>query len=461
MSDYNNFENGIINNKIYDEESLSNFILELEKKYNVKDEIEFFNNLVNFSENAYIPYHKWFKYREGYSHTLVDELLRRANLKKCEYVLDPFCGSGTTIVEGAINGYSGLGIDINPMSAYISKVKCRSYTISQLENLNKVIEQLNLNTNSYEEIDEKTVIEDVKKYFSTKNFTGLMVIRNTLNKLKNTEEEYIYDFLYVAYLCIIEEVSDRKRDGNGLKTSESKVDDVVVYYKNQLKSMIKDVKEHKINNSVITDIISGSAMDLHQYVKNFNNKTGLQVGAIIYSPPYANSFDYFESYKLEIMVGGFVDSMKQINNYRDKAIKSFVRNKREIVSELKFINDIAYEVERSIPLKEALTGKKDSRTRKVPQMLKGYFNDMEVVIKQSAEVLAKGKRCYIVVDQSSYLGKIVPTDLFLAFIGELHGFKVNEIIVCRNAKTSGQQLSKYPYLKEMLRESIVVLEKAK
>ena len=457
MDKFNEFEKGILENTIYSNKELNKFILDLERKYCVIDEIMFFNNLVNFSKNVQIPYHKWFKYREGYSHTLIKELLNRSNISKNEYILDPFCGSGTTVVEGAINGFSGLGIDINPMSAHISKVKARYYNNVEKNEIKNTIELLTFKEYKFEDIQVSEGIEEVRKYFNENNFNQLMVIREHINKFKNNKK--IYDILFVAYLCIIEDVSDRKRDGNGLKTDKSKVEDVYDFYRLKLYSMLDDIFSDKIDKGVKVDVVSGSAMELDKYVEEFNKVSGLSLGSIIYSPPYANSFDYFESYKLEIILGGFVDNMKEINNYRDKAIKSFIRKKEETISEFKFVNDIAEEIENTIPIKEAKTGKRDSRTRKVPQMIKGYFEDMAKVIIKSSKVLKKGKKCYIVVDQSSYLGKIVPTDLFLAYIGELYGFKVNEIIVCRNAKTSGQQLSSYPYLKTMLRESIVVLEK--
>lgn len=120
---------------------------------------------------------------------------------------------------------------------------------------------------------------------------------------------------------------------------------------------------------------------------------------------------------------------------------------------------LAEEIENAIPEKEILTGKRDSRTRKVPAMIKGYFSDMQDIILECSLSLPKGKRCYIVVDQSSYLGKIVPTDLLFGYIAEKCGFKVVEIDICRNAKTSGQQIQRFPYLKTALRESIVILEK--
>ena len=38
-------------------------------------------------------------------------------------VLDPFCGSGTTLVECQAKGIASFGIDLNPIAALISKVK--------------------------------------------------------------------------------------------------------------------------------------------------------------------------------------------------------------------------------------------------------------------------------------------------------------------------------------------------
>lgn len=95
----------------------------------------------------------------------------------------------------------------------------------------------------------------------------------------------------------------------------------------------------------------------------------------------------------------------------------------------------------------------------MPNMIRGYFIDMQRVLEQIYKALSKDKHCYIVVDQSAYVGVIVPTDVVLALIAERIGFTVKKISVCRRASTSGQQLKQYPYLKNTLRESIVCLKK--
>lgn len=146
---------------IYSDINLKNYIYGLEQRFVIKDETDFFNQLVNFSKNKHIPFHGWFKYREGFSHTLIKELLNRSGIGREEYVLDPFCGSGTTVVEAALNGYSGIGIDINPMAAFISEVKCRNYTQAEIEKIKLLIPILSEQMKRKQMSDEYSLKYDI------------------------------------------------------------------------------------------------------------------------------------------------------------------------------------------------------------------------------------------------------------------------------------------------------------
>lgn len=445
---------------VYSDQRLKEYIYGLEQRFNVHDEVELFSQLVNFSKNKDIPYHGWFKYREGFSHTLVKELLERSGIEQDEYVLDPFCGSGTTVVEAALNGYSGIGIDINPMSAFISEIKCRSYTdeeVLTLLELTKILfDMLKQQVPSDNYLKR---YKEVEKFFSSRNYNRLIAIREALDNRKSVVGNKLYELLLCAYICIIEEVSDRKRDGNGLKTQASKIEDVEQFYIEKLQEMARDIQKHRIPDDVISILNHGNAMKLSDTVERYSENIRKSLGAIMYSPPYANSFDYFQSYKMEVILADYAKDMKGVEEYRQQAVESFIGRADQRIEVRNFVDWLSKEIENAIPEKEARTGKRDSRTRKVPKMIKGYFTDMEKVISESSNVLAAGKKCYIVVDQSAYLGRIVPTDLFLAAIAEDYDFKVTEIIICRIAKTSGQQIKLYPYLVDSLRESIVVLEK--
>lgn len=439
----------LLNNKIYDSDILQKFILSLESRYTIDSAKDKYYNLVNFSTNTSVSYHQWFKYREGFASELITELISMSGAQPGECIIDPFCGSGTTNVVSILNGYDTLGLDVNPMSAFITNAKVDHYEQSDLDLAAVHLASLK----SFEEYDFKKSYEDIRKYFNDSNFKELVRIKTFLNTLCDSKAKNI---LLVAFDSIVIDCSDRKRDGNGLKTRPTKVDDVMRFFEDKVGLIISDINSIKPNKLATGHGIYNTAYELYnEYSNSFSSK---KPGAIIFSPPYANSFDYFESYKLELVFGDYSNGMVGINELRKKAVRSFIGAAQQITCD-PYVDMVALEIENAIPIKEKETGRRDARTRKVPNMIRGYFSDMHEVIRQCALTLPAGRKTYIVVDQSAYCGKIVPTDLFLAYLGEQEGFEVGRIIECRKARTSTQQLNKYPYLKTTLRESIVELIK--
>ena len=70
--------------QIYESKELQQFILQLECRYEIKDLSYKYSNSVNFSENADVPFHQWFRYREGFSGNLIKELIRDSGAAKGE-----------------------------------------------------------------------------------------------------------------------------------------------------------------------------------------------------------------------------------------------------------------------------------------------------------------------------------------------------------------------------------------
>ena len=433
--------------RIYDSSALQEWLLSLETKYAVGAAPEKYHRLVNFSANAAVPYHQWFKYREGFAGELIAELIALSGAQKGELIIDPFCGSGTTNVVAVLSGYNTLGLDVNPMSAFLTNTKVDRYDTQDFEEIRGFLAALrNFRGGAPRKSDR-----EVCRYFQPARFDELVRIRSFLDTLPESRAGQL---LRAAFVSIILNCSDRKRDGNGLKVSASRVKDTAAFFEEKAALMIEDIRRVRPCDGVRGFGLCDTACHLYQRYENCRD--GRRAGAIIFSPPYANSFDYFESYKLELILGGFADGMTGIADLRRGAVRSFVGAQVQKACD-PYIDLIAKEIEEAIPAKEARTGKKDGRTRKVPDMIRGYFSDMREVLRQCALCLNPGGKTYIVVDQSAYLGKIVPTDLLLAYLGEQEGFAVGRIVKCRNARTSTQQLNQYPYLKTTLRESIVEL----
>src|SRR5436190_11920733 len=83
--------------------------------------------------NQYIT-HWFYPYKGKFHPQMVRGLINIMELKPGEKLLDPFSGSGTTVVEGALLGLKSIGYDISPLCVLIGKVKANAvHHLPQLE----------------------------------------------------------------------------------------------------------------------------------------------------------------------------------------------------------------------------------------------------------------------------------------------------------------------------------------
>ena len=443
---------GVFRNK-----NLSTEFERLETRYAVTDQAALFSKLVNMSTAAEKPFHRWIRYREGYAGELVKEIIRRYPVNASRfYLMDPMCGSGSSLIAAREQGIASVGLDVNGYAVLASNVKGYPYTKADVAKIRRTVNRFTASILKIARPNE--ILTEISKYFPPRNFDVLCSIYEWVNQIRTP---HVRDFFRLAILAILEDCSNRKKDGNGLATRPSLVIDPKDRMQKQLEIMVADIANNSYDGAVFAAARDCSALQLSDVEKVVSNATGKKLGAIIFSPPYANSFDYFESYKLELVFGGFT-TVKQMNIARERLIRNYrITKPRPIQKRLDVVEMISSEIMSRIPEKEQETGVKDGRTRLVPNMLRGYFEDMSIVLEQGYRSLTRGGMMHIVVDQSAYVGTPIPTDLILASIGEEVGFRVEGLTSCRRANTSGQQLRKFPYLKELLRESIISLRKPK
>lgn len=96
---------------------------------------------------------------------------------------------------------------------------------------------------------------------------------------------------------------------------------------------------------------------------------------------------------------------------------------------------------------------------KIPNVVRGYFDDTYTLLNKLYRQTTQGGYVGIVVGNSAYSGVIIPTDILIAEIAKKIGFKVKSIFVTRHLTTSSQQKQELEFLKNYLRESIVLLKK--
>ena len=417
-------------------------------------------SLVNFAPSADRPIHRWFWYREGYSLDLVTELI--SELPRGSMVLDPFCGAGTTLVAAKEKGLPSVGFDVNPISILVSRVKTTKLTANEVREVEDVLgyfAKLTLNSPA----DPKPSLSIIDKVFDSEVLSALLVLRKAINEIDNTR---IRDFVFVAWLSILEGVSNVYKEGNGIKYKNRKrtndgyitVDlaewmaaslpkDRLAFVLNRVlgkcKEMLADL-QHMPAKDVEVSVHEISAESVHTVLEPNS------VSIAIFSPPYCNCFNYFKMYKVELWMGGFVQSYDDMKRLNRTGLRSHVE------TVLKRDGD---EIDATAESFAGLLDGLELWDKRIPDAVRGYFVDMERVIRSLHTVLKPSAKCVIVVGNSAYGGVVIPTDALLAKIGEQSGFKVEKIAVARHLTTSSQQRAFLDDRIESLRESIVVLTK--
>lgn len=80
-----------------------------------------------FADNLKLPIHRWYRYTAGYSGQWAEDVIRqdyeRKGKPKGYEVLDPFAGSGTTMLAADQTGVASLGFESHPLVNRIDAAK--------------------------------------------------------------------------------------------------------------------------------------------------------------------------------------------------------------------------------------------------------------------------------------------------------------------------------------------------
>ena len=85
--------------------------------------------------------HGLHEYKGKFNPQVAKALLNIFGVKRRQKVLDPFCGSGTTLVECTHLGASGYGIDLNPFAVFLANAKLQALT-TQTDRLRETCSRL-------------------------------------------------------------------------------------------------------------------------------------------------------------------------------------------------------------------------------------------------------------------------------------------------------------------------------
>ena len=397
------------------------------------------SDLISPHRDIQKPIYNWHSFKHSYSKALVDNLVKEFELKKGAWVMDPFCGGGTTLLACKEAGINSKGFDILPFSVFLSNVKTRKYNPAKLlaeKKKFKLSKKISMN------IPSLTNIPIAKKAFSVNVRNELIQIKQRIEEIRNST---VRDFYNLGMLSILESVSNTSKSGGFLRivrqrVRKGKAEEVFI---DRIESMISDVQKFNEAMKWKGIDVSASLGDAREVI------TDRKYDAIITSPPYPNRHDYTRIYSLE-MLFDFVDNNDDFKKIRYETLRSHVEARKKFEST---------EYDKPIILNKLIKKIKKNGTNNpmVINMLKGYFEDMYLAILEMAKSLKDKGKIALVVSNVRFAGVNIPVDEILSEAGEQAGLRSKAIWVIRYRGNSSQQMKEYK--RKPSRESIVLWEK--
>lgn len=372
------------------------------------------------------------------------EILNRYKTDSMINLFDPYCGTGTSLVEGSLFGLNCYGTDLNPLARLISKVKTTHIDIETIEKLYESFDSF------YEKNKNKTYsyppITNINFWFKEKNIQELSIIKDFID---NIEDNDIKDFFLVIFSETLREVSlTRNSEFKLYRIAREKIE-------NWNPDTINLFKEKTIRNINGYKNFEKAKPNYNNYIFEFNTSEGIEnntienntIDIVITSPPYGDSattvaYGQFSTLSNEWL--GISDA-RQID-------KKLMGGKTSDIEKTGFkpIDTIIH----------CLSLDKPKRAKEIWSFYRDYKASMENVSKLIKE---SGIVAYVVGNRRVNDVEL-PTDEFTKFVFENNGFKHIETII-RNIPNKRQPKKTSPTNKTgatvstMNKEYIIILKK--
>lgn len=403
---------------------------------------------VTFQLSKKLPVHSWFQYTQGFSPQIVDYYLDRWGSKKSDVFLDPFVGSGTSLLQCQSRGIKSYGWDISPLSIFLSKVKT---TPIDLKKVNKLLELLydKFKGNRKHNLTIPTELkEHFEKVFSQIILEQLSIFQTWFIEQKESAE---LSFILCAALSSLEEVSNIRKHGSHYRFMNN--DNVGVNkrlsfeglsFVRSFKTKIKNqISEHAIIKGIPIAVVHEAD------ARNTKLKSNIKADWVITSPPYLNRNNYIAQSKTEMFFGGLLKSFDEYRNLTKKTLRSHVE--AESINESTYQNALIDEM-------VSLVYQMGESYKGISEMIHGYFEDMNSVLNNLVHSTKVNSKIAFVVGCSRWSGVVVPTDLLIAKIAEETGrYQLERIEIVRYKGNAPQQMAKFG--RYPVRESVVILKR--
>jgi hypothetical protein len=383
--------------------------------------------------------HDWYRFVLSYPPHLVREYVERFRLSSKDRVLDPFCGTGTTVVECKKLGIPSTGIEANPVACFASRVKTdwtpdpgelieharqladRAFTRLSLQGTED--EPIFPNHNSGA-LELRTLPPETLKLLLRDSISPLPLHKTLvlLDCLSEYRDDHFYDHELLALSKALAYSISNLHFGPEVGVGPAKSDAAVVStWLKGVHGIADDLQCVRRLSGVPVSIVAGDSRQILQLIEPES------IDAIITSPPYPNEKDYTRTTRLESVLLGFIPDTVALKALKRNLLRSNTRNVYKGDDDDKWV-EMHPEIQRiaqAIEDRRVALGKTSGFERLYAKVTKLYFGGMARHLADLRVILRPGAQlAYVVGDQASYLRVMIRTGQLLADIAGSLGYEV-------------------------------------
>jgi site-specific DNA-methyltransferase (cytosine-N4-specific) len=397
--------------------------------------------------------HGLHEYKGKFNPQVVRGVLNGLGISPQSKILDPFCGSGTTLVECAHAGMSAIGFDLNPLAVAIANAKLKSLSIPA-SRLKKRLAQLQdaYSRSTVARISADTQADERDRYLS-KWFTPetLAEIEKIRSLIINTDEE-ISDILLMLASDLVRDYSLQEPTDLRIRRRYSPLPDLPLF-----DAFMQKTTQFVDNLAATQQIIDVQKIDCHAVLFDSRqlaaNKSQVKprsgFHAALTSPPYATALPYIDTQRLSLVWLGLITAGEiaeldaHLTGSREfiKTQKQFWDNALEENSKRLPLSEHEY----CLTLKQALSRKDGFRRQSMPALMYRYLSDMQDVFAGMHKILRSGAPFALIVghNRTTLGGKRfeIDTPALLRNIAVSLGFEFTEAVTLQTYQRYGSHMN--------------------
>lgn len=406
-------------------------------------------DIVSHLNNNKKIFHRWYSYLEDFPPSLIHQKLLEYNVKRGALILDPFVGSGTTLITSNLLGLNAIGIDVNPVASFVSRVKTSwmidltlfkkeaEKIISDFYAVQPYLKNIRLKSDFVESMG----FIEVHQWLKPKTQNEVSFMKERIAELQDSPIKNIFKLALIE--ASIESSNVSFCPGTSFYPFRKKPEFIDAFIC-KIKIVVEDLSTiQKINFDFGKTIVY---TDDCRKSSNFIKKSS--VDFIITSPPYPNDLEYTRQTRLDMFLLDFVKNLDDVQKIKRNMVKGSTKLLFKESDSAKFVEKFSSVQEVAKKIEKALDNKNWGWD--YPRMIKEYFGDMYLAMKEFRTILKPNAYAQLVVGDQTYKNILIPVSKILVEIARDLEYSSAEIELFRVRRSTSHNIP--------LNEEIVILK---